>query len=244
MNVSFYSLVYKTKLNLHKLISSMLASHTCLRCGTEANFILCNNCLDVFNNPGFLLKRCVVCGKQLISEKETCLNCREEPLLLHTNSVYPIHSYRLWKKELLFQWKITGNRTFSFTAASLYNQVLSTKYPSVPIVPVPPRPGKIFSKGWDQINDIAILLKKLYGNTIISMLIRTEKKQQKKLNRDERIHQLGHLYEIKKNIANIPEEVVIIDDIMTTGVTLENCAEVLKRAGVKKVHAVTLFIAD
>ncbi|HPX25525.1 MAG TPA: phosphoribosyltransferase family protein, partial [Treponemataceae bacterium] len=68
--------------------------------------------------------------------------------------------------------------------------------------------------------------------------------QQKKLNRDERIHQLGHLYELKKNITNIPEEVVIIDDIMTTGVTLENCAEVLKRAGVKKVHAVTLFIAD
>jgi len=244
MSISFYSLVNKTKIGLHTLISSVVDPQSCLRCGSDANFILCDSCLKIFFDPGFSIKRCSVCGKQLISEKDMCLNCRDEPLLLHTDSVYPIHPYRLWKKELLFQWKIYGNRIFSFTAASLYNQVLCSKYNTIPIVPVPPRPGKIFSKGWDQMHDISKILHKMYGRTILYILKRTEKKQQKKLTREERLHQMGHLYEIKKNIKCIPEEVVIIDDIMTTGVTLENCAELLKKAGVKKVHAVTLFIAD
>lgn len=94
------------------------------------------------------------------------------------------------------------------------------------------------------MQDIANLLHNAYGHTIIPLLTRIERKQQKKLGREERLHQMGHLYKLKKNIKKIPEEVVIIDDIMTTGVTLENCAEVLKKAGVKKVYAVTLFIAD
>lgn len=229
---------------LHTFLAPLLAPHNCIRCGVETNFILCTSCLHIFNDPGFSAPRCSICGKHLISEEGNCLECREEPLLQHTTMVYPIHPYRLWKKELLYQWKIAGYRIFTIIAASLFNEVLHTKFSSLPIVAVPPRPGKIFSKGWDQMQDIANLLHNVYGHTIIPMLTRIEKKQQKKLGREERLHQMGHLYKLKKNIKKIPEEVVIIDDIMTTGVTLENCAEVLKKAGVKKVYAVTLFIAD
>jgi predicted amidophosphoribosyltransferase len=42
----------------------------------------------------------------------------------------------------------------------------------------------------------------------------------------------------------LPKKVVIIDDILTTGVTLENCALALKNAGVETVCAITVFIAD
>ena len=39
-------------------------------------------------------------------------------------------------------------------------------------------------------------------------------------------------------------DVLIIDDILTTGITLENCALALKNAGVEEVCAITVFIAD
>lgn len=227
----------------HCFLSKLLSPQNCIRCGCLSDYILCRQCLDYFYQIPVANRRCRVCGKILISEITTCISCTEDPLLVHTDSVFPVHAYRLWKKELLFQWKICGNRSFSIIAAEMFHTVLNRYYPSLPVIPVPPRPGKIRNKGWDQINDVCILLKLQYGCKILPVLNRIERKQQKKLSREERLHQLGRSYELKKN-ACIPAEVVVIDDIMTTGVTLENCAEVLKNAGVKKVHAVTLFIAD
>ncbi len=229
---------------IHQTLSSVLAPHVCVRCGSASSYILCPSCLYVYMHPNYEIQRCKNCGKQLISEQSLCINCREEPLLIHTDSVYPIHSYRSWKKELLFKWKIEGDRTFSLKAAELCHEVLTSKYFNIPLVPVPPRPGKIRNKGWDQINDICCLLNRVYGHRILKLLIRNEKKQQKTLTREERIHQMGLLYGINSKTLIIPEEVVLIDDLMTTGVTVENCASILKKSGVGKVHVVTLFIAD
>ena len=44
--------------------------------------------------------------------------------------------------------------------------------------------------------------------------------------------------------TKLPSKIVIVDDIITTGVTLENCAIALKNLGVNTVCAITLFIAD
>lgn len=239
-----YAVYYKFLLIVHKAISFILSPHHCLRCGEESNLLLCPSCLFQFQNTSLNTRRCSICGKQLISEKINCLNCREEPLLVHTDAVYPIHTYRSWKKELLFKWKMCGNRTVSITAAQVFHAVLQEKFPNIPVVPVPPRPGKIFTQGWDQMQDITAVLIHVYRHSILNLLVRIEKKQQKKLSREERIHQMGHLYQIRKGNISLPDEVVLIDDIMTTGATLEACAVELKKAGIKRVNAVTLFIAD
>ena len=56
----------------------------------------------------------------------------------------------------------------------------------------------------------------------------------------------GVTYDImlSKEFLHEGEKVLIIDDILTTGITLENCALALKNAGVEKVCAITVFIAD
>ena len=68
--------------------------------------------------------------------------------------------------------------------------------------------------------------------------------QQKTLDRNERLETIGKSYFVKKGVKKIPEIVCLIDDVMTTGATLESCAEKLKEAGAKKVFAVTLFSVD
>ena len=45
-------------------------------------------------------------------------------------------------------------------------------------------------------------------------------------------------------MAAPPEKVILVDDVFTTGSTLEACCQALKSAGVKKVFCVTLFIVD
>jgi predicted amidophosphoribosyltransferase len=42
----------------------------------------------------------------------------------------------------------------------------------------------------------------------------------------------------------LPEAVVLADDVLTTGSTIEACARELKRLGIKQVFSITLFIVD
>ena len=116
------------------------------------------------------------------------------------------------------------------------------------VVPVPPRPGKIREKGWDQIDEICSYLGKGWKIEILRILKRNSRMQQKKLDRVQRIEGIGTAYslvsESKLLKTKIPPAVILIDDVLTTGSTIENCAALLKRAGVEKVFVITLFIVD
>lgn len=225
---------------------------TCVSCGQNAYALpLCNNCKQELIN--FVVpkdERCSRCGAILISEKETCLECRnidteEKPLFKDIDCIFPIHPYILWKKELLFAWKTANNRSLSPLFAHLVFNVLQNQYKDFVIVPVPPRSGKIHKRGWDQIDELCRYLHGIYGIRIEKLLLRTSNEQQKKLNRAERLSHLGKTYVLSaqavKQKTHLPKRVVLLDDIMTTGVTLETCARALKDGGVECVHAVTLF---
>lgn len=229
---------------------------TCLSCGkTTYGIPLCGHCKKEFfytiTQKG---SRCRLCGTILISEKESCLECRtvdshsnsaKASILKDIDGVFPIHFYILWKKELLFAWKTANTRSLSPIFARLIFKVLQKEYPDLPIVPVPPRPGKIKKKGWDQIDELCRYLHGFYGVHIEKILVRLSKDQQKKLTRAERLFYVGKTYTLtswaKKHKENLPKTVVLLDDIMTTGATLETCARALKDGGVECVYAVTLF---
>ena len=49
---------------------------------------------------------------------------------------------------------------------------------------------------------------------------------------------------LKLKRENLPQRVILIDDVMTTGITVESCAKALKSLGIKKVDALTVFIVD
>ncbi len=201
-------------------------------------------------------ERCECCGKELLGMKGKCMECRENPVLKSTASVLPLFSYRLWNRELMFRWKMQGERYFSPLFAGLLSQVLATSVSSdsMVIVPVPPRKGKIRKDGWDQIEELCMFLEKRFGFRVLRLLQRNTAWQQKKLSRSERLESIKSAYSLcsppvlekilKPFSGKIPESVCLIDDVCTTGSTIESCARILKEAGVKKVDAVTLFTVD
>lgn len=216
---------------------------------------LCRSCLKKHFDVSRILekKRCECCGKELVCMKEKCMKCREEPVLKSTDSVLPLFSYRLWNRELMFRWKMQEERSFSPLFARLLCEVLRKTENKV-IVPVPPRKGKIRKKGWDQIEELCLFLEKRYGFRVLRILERNTSGQQKKLSRTQRLDSIKSAYSLCSTSAFqralkpfsgcLPASVCLIDDVCTTGSTLESCAEILKGAGIKKVHAVTLFTVD
>ena len=116
-------------------------------------------------------------------------------------------------------------------------------------MPVPPRKGKIRQRGWDQVQELCQYLKNYHGFQVLPLLERQSVEQQKKLDRQGRLENLGKSYSLAKKFSKksaakkltLPKKVILIDDILTTGVTLETCARALREAGVEEVYGCTLF---
>lgn len=127
----------------------------------------------------------------------------------------------------------------------LYKALRELGLEKTPVVPVPPRADKLRKSGWDQVAELSLLLSKRHGVKILHALERTDCVQQKKLNREERLGTSGALYELlekfKEGFKNPVKKIVLLDDIVTTGSTMEKCAWLLRRAGAEKVYGLALF---
>lgn len=242
------------------VLSYSFARENCIRCNRSCfGLPLCKSCETFLRDYKIDFEnRCLVCGKELLSENRICTSCRNENRFVHADKVLSILPYRLWIKNLVFQWKMGDRRSLSPLFSQLIKKGLDSlglEPENALIVPVPPRPGKIRAKGWDQVDELCDFLKKLYGFDVIKILERLSSVQQKKMNRDERLCTKGKSYRLKKNwkdkYAKYMEEnqlenknYVLVDDVITTGVTVDSCAEILRNMGVKHVKVLSLVIVD
>lgn len=250
-NILFEAKYFAVK-SIRFIFSVINGGQNCVICDAATSLIpLCRKCINQYFSVSNALsiKRCEKCGKELISTNTTCMQCREKIVLNNIDYMLPLFSYRLWNKELMFIWKQKENRSLSEVFARIIHKALE-KDNIKNIVPVPPRKGKIQEKGWDQIDDLCSFLEKRYGYKVLNILQRSSIIQQKKLHRNQRLETIGNSYSLIENFNSVfaegvlPEEVCIIDDVMTTGSTLESCSQILKKAGVKRIKAITLFIVD
>jgi ComF family protein len=124
----------------------------------------------------------------------------------------------------------------------MLSDALLEYYPASIIVPVPGRRIVKKSKGWEHIDLIGKILKHKYKLPVYKLLIRKGKKAQKTLSREKRAENLRKSIRIQKNIKNIPASVVLLDDVFTTGTTINECAGILKSAGVEKIYSLTIAI--
>jgi ComF family protein len=183
--------------------------------------------------------RCVSCGKPLISEQGQCLPCREgeEHGLNRAFSIYPYSGP--WRK-LLTSYKFEKNRALgNFLTEKMTEAAALAGFTGENLlwVPVPPRPHKIRRTGWDQVSYIGSLLKKR-GLPVYPCLKRLPSQSQKKLDRNSRMTNLrGRIVCIKPP----PAELILFDDVITTGATLDACAAALKAGGTQRILGLTLF---
>lgn len=92
-------------------------------------------------------------------------------------------------------------------------------------------------RGYNQAELLAKAISCRTTTPCIALLEKTvDTRNQARLNREERIKNLDGTF---RALTRPPEHVVIIDDVMTTGSTLNECAKILKKAGAKIVYALT-----
>jgi ComF family protein len=225
------------------LIRELFFSAACPVCGRplvtgqEARLGICADCEELFVLEGG--DRCQICGKPLVSEIGVCTHCRTmEHAFNKAVGLYPYT--RQWMK-LLRAYKFHGHRALArfFARKILEARELffeEALFGELTFVPVPPRDGKIKKTGWDQVETIARILEK--RALLCRCLKRLPSMSQKKLNAEDRAKNLKGRITCKEKP---PRNILLIDDVYTTGATLEVCASALKESGAEKVYGLCLF---
>jgi ComF family protein len=202
---------------------------------------LCEPCRRSLEIPPWEGEYCARCGRPLISEQGRCLSCREREDW-NCDSISLLYPYTGKYRKLLGAYKFGKNLGLgNFLGRRLAGHCRTlpgfSNAGDLALVPVPPRPGKIRRSGWDQVEYLARRLEK-EGLPVRRCLRRLPSQTQKKLGRRDRLQNLEGRF---IPTGPVPRRALLIDDVMTTGATLEACASALKKGGAERVHGICLF---
>jgi len=151
--------------------------------------------------------------------------------------------YRGPIKSLIRKLKFLGVVDASEVGAKLMYQ--SLKLPKVDaFIPVPLHPKRLEQRGYNQTQLLATALGKIMHVPVMDILLRVKNglSQVEKINRQQRTQLLDQQFMVKPSCqaGYLPQSVLLIDDVVTTGTTLSACARALRTAGIKTVHVATL----
>ena len=203
---------------------------------------VCRNCrgkLVYMQEP-----TCMKCGKTLLDENALyCTDCQE------TAHAY-VRGFGLYVYETikasLYRYKYEGRREYaSFFAAQIANRWGSVleSLGADGIVPVPIAEEKLLSRGYNQAYLIADALGKRLGIPVYDGLVRRVKstKPMKELGPKERKDNLKGAFKLCPNDVKL-ETIIVLDDIYTTGSTVDAVCKVLQSGGVRECYVITLAI--
>ncbi len=110
------------------------------------------------------------------------------------------------------------------------------------IIPIPMEDKRLIARGYNQAQLIAKMISMMSGLTIDETLLKKHKVEhsQIELGRVDRYKNLANAFEFigDKNLIQ-KKDILLIDDVMTTGATIDTVARLLKKNGAKKVHSLT-----
>ena len=206
---------------------------TVLPYGTEGVCRECEKCLPFVEEP-----RCFRCGRTVENaEEEYCGDCRKRQHMF--TRAFPVLEYLPPVSDAMAAMKYQGRAEY----AVFYGELLAKHFRSVwqelapdALVPVPVHPNRLRKRGYNQAERIASAMSAKTGIPVREdLLIRAEDtKAQKKLSREDRSLNLRAAFQPGTGVS--PPCVILVDDIYTTGATVDACARVLLQNGAKQVY--------
>ncbi len=225
------------KSELFQAAVSLLYPSTCIICGknVRAGEYLCDGCEAKIIRivPPF----CETCSEPFegsINTAFSCANCAHRTI--HFDAAVAAYRGRGIKYNRQIHLRHVVAR---WLRAALDDERLRD-YEFDVVVPVPLHPARQRERGFNQASLLAQLLSAHTSIPCKPVLKRIRyTTTQTALDRSERMENLHNAFRLRKNADVRGLRVLLIDDVLTTGSTLSECARVLKRAGAKSVHAAT-----
>lgn len=218
----------------------------------------------------FFPGHCLVCGKNLpaLCQEVLCLKCeykmpRTDFRLHHDNPVSQLFwgkadiesATALFKFEkgsayqvLLHELKYRGNRMAGrYLGRMLGEDIKKSPYgESDLIIPVPLHPKRLRQRGYNQGDAIAEGVSAATGIPVDRNIIRRIRYQQSQTHKGrlERFRNMDHAFRLCSNHTDLRNKrLLLVDDVVTTGATLEACGQILAAAQPGQIFVATLSFA-
>lgn len=211
-------------------LSHFLFPHICLGCKSDQithSEVLCVACLNTLPKTGFI-------GIQHNATEQVFLPripIEAGGSLLYFNEKSTTQSLLHHLKYK--QYKEVGGFLGTMMAKEIdysnrFNQINA-------VVPIPIHPRKLYMRGYNQAEVIADAIGKYLNLPLINnwMLKTAAIDSQTKKNRVDRWQSVDQTYALNPNIQYKLEHILLIDDVLTTGATLETCARLFIERGIK-----------
>ena len=177
--------------------------------------------------------KCITCGREEV--EGICDSCREDIAYLDEGSL-GIGYYNKTLKKLIIEFK--GHKNFE--AGNILVELIATRLQEYDreyiLTYIPCSKKTMRSRGFNQCEYIARRLGRMLGFKVVESLSKNNSiKIQKHLSKQERIDNLRGAFVVKNRCRIMDKKIIIIDDVMTTGATLNEARRVLLEAKAKKV---------
>ncbi len=206
------------KNTIFERLLQFIAPHYCCGCGKIGVF-LCQECKNDIVFEPFL--GCIQCGGALCPPR-----CKRSLLLWVVGVRHAV------LKRAINEYKFQHNKA----AATHLAQLITRQLPFLPsetvVVPVPTVSRHIRNRGYDHAAVLAKAVALQQGLLCAPLLRRIKHSTQHTAGRAKRLSQAKGSFIMRPQKGLLPKQVLLIDDIITTGATVKHAAEVLQEQGI------------
>lgn len=220
--------------------------HACgLLLGSDPVPLFCRSCWErivPLHGPS-----CARCDQPFVSQAATlftpdhqCQNCLERtPAYQRAWTLFP---YLPPLQDAICAFKYRGKFALAKPLARLMIQALPAEIDADVIMPVPLHPARLRAREYNQSLLFSDQIGRHLGRPVLpTTLVRTlATDPQTTLSRQERLRNLRNAFAVREPETVEGRRILLVDDVFTTGTTLNECAKVLEKAGAASVYALTL----
>lgn len=230
-----------------KYLLHVLFPRTCFSCGKDLSYDtkkpVCSACENGLTIPGPLI--CQRCGVVLKSGGAHCFHCRGSKAdTFKCKIIRSACEFNTFSRGLVHALKYQGADYVAPYMGALMAQRFSmfTELADVNLVmPVPLFKKRFKKRGYNQSELLARAFCKATNLDLdtVSLARARDTQSQTHLGREKRLENMTDAFVVNNPAAVKGKTILLIDDVATTGATLEGCAQTLRRAGAKRVMAFT-----
>jgi len=213
-------------MSIKELVLDFIFPKYCIFCGL-GNSYLCHQC-KASKFDYYQTQYCHVC-KQEILEGFIHSQCKKQTKLA---GVFVVLHYNKFAKQLLKEIKYD----LYYAMVPEISEMLKQKYSEINtkldlVVPIPLHKKKRWERGFNQVE----LFIKAFSKPDIVLIRKKQTITQVNLSRKERLINIKDAFIVTGNVNG--KNILLVDDVMTSGATLEEAAVALKQAGAARVYA-------
>lgn len=185
--------------------------------------------------------KCIICGVE--GFLGICSKCKSEIKRVHQQEEIMAYGYYGGVlKKLILNLKYHKSFIAGKVLADLLCQIIIEKKLSIDcICYVPISKDSLKKRGFNQCKVLAKNISSILDIPVIDCLVKVkETKEQKLLGKEERMKNILDAFEIKNKEKLFKKNILLIDDVYTTGATINECKKNIEKCNINKIYLLTI----